>query len=280
MLGDDLSNQTMRFATWNLRYPGTEQAHRRVAFLNRCDWDVIALQEVSRRAWDVITESGIAQSCVYTLEGFEVSPLGTRPHGVALLARNGFVLSAPQLVPSLPKIERMLAATITVGSTPVTVASWHAPNAAGEGVTTKMQGYRGIVDWLNTLHGPTVLGFDSNHWSRSVDLGPRYVPDSDDPWLLENQFFGSNEIHTLRDAFLDYLQQNPLEYKEIIKQRPQGPLAISYVRGSKKNPIEDRFDYIFVSDEVSVSGCSYSYQEARAAGSDHGIVVANLILPN
>ena len=141
---------------------------------------------------------------------------------------------------------------------------------------TKMQGYRGIVGWLGTLSGPIILGFDGNHWNRSVDLEPEHIPASDDPWLLENLFFGSNRVHRLRDAFLDHLRVRPAEHEEIKKRRPHGPLAVSYIRGSKANPTEDRFDYVFITDELSVTECSYDYQGAKAAGSDHGIVTADL----
>ncbi len=268
----------MRFASWNIRYCGVEGARRRLDFLSSRDWDIVALQEVSRRAWDVITESGIAESWAYTLEMFEPTSIRKRHHGVALLARNGFRLSTFKLILGLPKAERALVARTTVGDTPVTVASWHAPNAAGEGVLTKMQGYRGIGDWLGTVTGPILLGFDGNHCNLSVDLDPQPVPASDDPWLLENLFFGSNKLHRLRDALLDHLRQDEAEYEEIRKRRPQGPLAVSYVRGSRENPIEDRFDYVFVSEEIEVAGCSYDYQGATAAGSDHGIVTAELRL--
>jgi len=275
--GQDIRKR-IRVATWNLKRPGTEQARRRVDFLNSRDWDIVTLQEVTPRAWDVIVESGIAESGLYTLHDLEIAPLGNHPHGVALLARNGFSLSAPELIPDLPKAERALAASTTVENLPVTGAGWHAPNAAGEGVKTKMQGYRGISDWLNTISGPVVFGFDSNHWSRSTNLEPPYVPDSDDPWLLENQFFGGNAPHRLRDAFLDHLRQHPLQYEEIVKRRPWGPLAVSYVRGNTRTPVEDRFDYIFVSDDIGITSCSYHYEAAKVAGSDHGIVTADLRL--
>jgi endonuclease/exonuclease/phosphatase family metal-dependent hydrolase len=55
-----------------------------------------------------------------------------------------------------------------------------------------------------------------------------------------------------------------------------GPLVASYVHGRTANPIEDRFDYVFISDEIGVTECSYDYQGARVAGSDHGIVTAEL----
>ena len=195
-----------------------------------------------------------------------------------MLARNGFRLADTRLILGLPKAERALVSRTGLGDTPATVPSWHAPNAAGEDVATKMQGYRGILDWLGTVGGPIVLGFDGNHWNRSLALEPEHVPDSDDRWLLENQFFGSNKLHRLRDAFLDHLRTHQHEYEEIKKRRPRGPLAVSYIRGSKANPTEDRFDYVFISEELGVTECSYDYQGAKAAGSDHGLVTADLQL--
>jgi exonuclease III len=86
----------MRFASWNLGYCGKEGARRRVEFLHNSDWDVVALQEVSRHAWVVFTESSLAESSACTLEMFEPPPPRKRQHGVALLSRNGFQLSPPK----------------------------------------------------------------------------------------------------------------------------------------------------------------------------------------
>lgn len=268
----------MRFASWNLRYCGVEQALRRLELLRNASWDLIALQEVSRHAWQAIVEGRVAEAGFCTLDGFGITPSGRTPRGVALLARNGFQLQTARLIPDLPKAERALAATTIAENVTVHIVGWHAPNAASEGVETKMRGYRGIINWLDTLEGPTVIGFDGNHWNRSIDLNPPYVPASEDPWLLENRFFGSNAPHRLRDVLFDHLRQYPHEYEDIVKQRPQGPLVVSYVRGSKANPVEDRFDYIFVSQEVEVTSCSYDYTGAKAVGSDHGLVAAELRL--
>ena len=60
------------------------------------------------------------------------------------------------------------------------------------------------LDWLGTVSGPIVLSFDGNHWNRSVGSETEHVPNSGHRRLLENQFFGSNKVHRLRDAFLDH----------------------------------------------------------------------------
>lgn len=137
-----LGRGRMRFATWNLNRSGAERARRQVNFLRNVEWDVVALQEVSRSAWSVIAGSGLAENSFYALEDFGVRPSGKNPHGVALLARNGFQLMKPGLIPDLPKVERALTAEAMVENEFTTIAGWHAPNAAGEGVVTKMRGYR------------------------------------------------------------------------------------------------------------------------------------------
>jgi hypothetical protein len=79
------------------------------------------------------------------------------------------------------------------------------------------------LDWLGPVSGPIVLSFDGNHWNRSVGLETEHVPDSDDRWLLENRFFGSNKVHRLRDAILDHLLRvHQYQYEEIKKRRPRG----------------------------------------------------------
>ncbi len=210
----------MWYGTWNINRPGIERTHRLLRFLTDVSWDVVALQEVTLRAWGTITESGIADSGFYTLDGFGIEPLGKYPHGVALLARNGFGLSEPKLIPGLPKAERALVATTLLDDTPLTVAGWHAPNAAGEGRMTKRQGYLSILSWLDSVGGPVVLGFDGNHWNLSIALKPSYVPESRSSFFLENQFFGSNKTHRLRDALLDHLRQHPAEYEKITVTGP------------------------------------------------------------
>jgi hypothetical protein len=63
-------------------------------------------------------------------------------------------------------------------------------------------GFR-ITRLARHVSGSIVLSFDGNHLNSSVGLETEYVPHSDDRRLLESQFFGSNKVHRLRDAFLD-----------------------------------------------------------------------------
>ena len=77
----DTPEKVMRFTTWNFNRPSIERAHRLVRFLSSCAWDIVGLQEVSQRAWVVITESGIAASGFCTLDGFGITSQDKLPHG-------------------------------------------------------------------------------------------------------------------------------------------------------------------------------------------------------
>ncbi len=269
-------NTAMRFLTWNLRYGGRDENWPKADLLLELSWDVAALQEVSPSSWETLGKAGLTAGAV---SAFDLSdpPVGRRRRGSALLARNGSRLSDAAPILGLPKPGRGVAAKTAVGGSTVAVCSWHAPNAAGEGPEAKMRGYRAFLAWAEAQSGPIIAGFDANHWARtaSLELTP-VVDDPRDRWFLENQFFGANPTHRLRDAYLDHLRDRPDEYEEIRRQRPEGPLAISYVRGSGAKAIPDRFDYIFISPEIACLEAAYHYDAGVHAGSDHAPVTATL----
>ena len=262
----------MRFATWNLKYPDDgKESFQRLDFLNSLEWDVLALQEVSSAAWQVFSENGLTEGGFCSLEGFGVD--SKKAYGVALLVQNGFSLRDPELLPGNPQIRRALAAKLYGLENPVNVLSWHAPNAASSGAEFKMKGYKAIIGWINSKKGSIVIGFDGNHWNISSELDLLNVEyEEQSSFFLENWFFGDEPPHRLRDALIDYYRNNPTIYADAVKERPQGPLAVSYIRGKT----EDRFDYIFISDDFEVSNCRYDYKGAMAAGSDHALVYAEL----
>ena len=278
----------MKVVTWNLRFPG-KKMQPRLDYLASLDWDVALLQEVTRAAQASLVGSHMAEDAVYGLDlHFGPHPTAadstepSRAGGSAILTRNGLRLSEARLIPGLPKEERGVWARVSSQdlAAPATAISWHAPNAAGNGVEVKMQGYRALIELIDRVSNPVVLGFDSNHWNLRTELEPAEPPNESDRWYEENLMFSRTPQHRLRDAYLDHLRANPHEYDEILRLRPGGPLAVSYVRGSKARPIEDRFDYIFVSPGVEVRSCVYEYDGAVATGSDHGSVCADLDIPD
>lgn len=266
---------SLRVANWNLRYSAETHSWRRSDFLKALDWDIALLQEVSPKAWRVFQENGLAEGGVYTHDGFGFAHEGRRPNGVAILVRNGFVLRDPELLPDLPLPQRALSARVEGFAEPLKVMSWHAPHAAGGDRPGKHRAYRCVMEWLATTDDLIVLGCDANYWNHRTELDlPVVTPEvaAEDP---VEAFFSANAGPNLQDTLLAYFRQDAEAYAEAVAARPNGPLAISYKRGSTY----DRFDYVLVSPKFEVLACRYDYEGAKAAGSDHGIILADITLP-
>ncbi|WP_425155509.1 endonuclease/exonuclease/phosphatase family protein [Candidatus Palauibacter sp.] len=264
----------IRVVSWNLKYPGTRRAGR----IAELEWDLLLLQEVTRKAADSLKAEVAPSSSAFGIDWLS-APHG-RAHGAAILTRGGFAIAEAESLLDLPMRERGVGAVIRgPGGVEFRAVSWHAPNAAGQGVEFKMTGYTGIISYLERLTGPVILGFDANHWNLGTGLEPHSPPrPGSSAWYLEELFFSNEPPHGLRDAYLDYLIRNPAEYARVLAERPDGPLAVTYVRGSKSRPQPDRFDYVFVSDHFSVYGFAHDYEASVEAGSDHATVHADLRL--
>jgi hypothetical protein len=97
-------------------------------------------------------------------------------------------------------------------------------------------------------------------------------------WEEERRVFGSDTAHDLRDVLRTYLETHPRKLRRIVKERPDGPLATSFMRGKGKGHKPGRYDAIYASPELEVRDVRYPFDEAIAAGSDHGLVWAELEL--
>jgi hypothetical protein len=256
-------------ATWNLKFNSTPD--RTLSYLEHARWDIACLQEVSRSA-SALLEQREDWTVVHGLKlaSQELSSW-KRPHATAIVARNGWRLENSGVVADTPTPGRGVRALARRDDDVLSVISWHAPNAAGEGVETKMAGYRAVVTAIGATAGPLVVGLDSNHWSLSTDLD-LIDYDADSPFAVENQFFSGDPQHRLRDALIVYLRENRDAYEKLLNCRPNGPLEVTYKRGD----LLDRFDYIMVSDDFDVDEISHDFEGAREPGSDHGLVSAVL----
>jgi endonuclease/exonuclease/phosphatase family metal-dependent hydrolase len=138
-----------------------------------------------------------------------------------------------------------------------------------------MAGYRALLAAIAQASEPLVAGFDSNHWSLRSDLALSPPPAPDHAFEVENRFFSSEPQHTLRDALLDYLRASPKLHEAIRRERPNGPLETTYIRGNGKTP--DRFDYIFISQQIRVKEMTHDWA-ATDDLSDHALVAADLAI--
>jgi hypothetical protein len=195
-----------------------------------------------------------------------------------------------RVVDGLPKPERGLIARMEHPRGSVRLASWGAPNAAGEGRAAKEAAYALMTRRLTQLKGPVIVGVDTNAWEDP----PLPGADEDRAGLITNQvgFAGREPRHDLRDVYRVLIDRDEHRRRLLADLRPYGPLATTFIRRPHGRPLGiaagieaaerfglDRMDRIYVSGDVEPLACEHLYHEARDAGGDHAAVVADVIVP-
>ena len=179
-------------------------------------------------------------------------------------------LQSISLVPRLAFPERTLVASLELNGKLITACSFHTPPGVSWG-EVKPRTLKAIARWLARQTGPLIFGIDAN------------CPKTDHPDINKNEWWwddealllGSSPLHGLRDVFRIHLESNPIERDRIVAARPNGPLATSYIRGSRRK-IACRYDFIYASPDIGVAKVDYRFDRAIKAASDHALVVADL----
>jgi endonuclease/exonuclease/phosphatase family metal-dependent hydrolase len=268
------------FATWNIdSWSGGYD--EKLGLLRKEQWDVLALQEVTPRMADALCDAELANQVEYP------SDLYGEKFGSALLARNGVRLKNVSLIADLPRPSRGVHAHAVIEDSELRVLSWHAHHGVGAaGPQRKRAGYLGFIAWVRAQSGPLLVGTDANHgaagsWGvREEDFpgSPMTLGSPRKEWLEECQWWIQDKPD-LFDAWMEYLRAQPKVLAHLRANWTSGPSAVSYYQG-KKQPRPNRFDYILMSPEFSVTDIAYSPMDERrrCAGSDHAFLRASLAM--
>jgi len=252
---------TWRAATWNLDHRRRNQ--RRTSpweLIRRAQADVCALQEVQGHEIGIIRNE-LPGVSLFSQELYE--PANLRWMGCGLLFPDGTEIIEADVFPELPKPQRGLWARAQLPEQgEVTIASWHSPNAAGDGRETKMAAYRAMSAWLAAAPRPLVLGADLNTWQDPIELEQA---DPANEYYEEQEFLGAEPRHGLLDAYRTVLERQG-RIEGLRESAP--PLAVSHVL---KGGAGHRMDRILVSAELVPIEGEYWYDEAIEAGSDHAL---------
>jgi exonuclease III len=295
----DGTRESITFVSWNWYVVTTNRDHLKLDLLDRLDADVCALQEVGPESITAIRDRWPGAQVVAGLELAEVNRhTDEEPvrHGCAIVVRNGWDVVGSGPVPfratggddpdgSTPQAGSVVWADLRspTGST-LHVVSVHAPHASGRTkldrrrrIARKLRTYEAVEEWVRNRPS-TVLGIDGNIWidqcqdlygdHRAVD-GPQYAADS---------FFHEGvERHGLQDTFRVWLSRHPEELERIRSRRPDGPLAVTFVRGQSRR-FGQRIDAVMASADLDVADVEHSYEDGIVAGSDHSFVRVELVL--
>ena len=303
--------------SWNFCVWTTSRNVQKVEFLDSLDWSIALLQEVSPEALEAI-QSGIpGVSVVSGVELLRAQASNPQPEpvarkvrdfGCAILARNGAVIENQGLIPSseldpdsksdltrfgdasLPLIESLVQAQVELPrGTVIEAVAAHPPHSAGKGedkamrIERKLRTYAALERWVKSRTN-VVVGIDGNAWIDSAcddrfASRPSSVP-PDDPQLAVSKFFYDGpKRHGLQDVYRQWLHQDPARLDAIRSRRPNGPPAVTFVRGTTRK-VADRFDAIMASPAFAVRQVDHSYEDSVSAGSDHSYVLAQLEAPD
>jgi endonuclease/exonuclease/phosphatase family metal-dependent hydrolase len=254
-------------ADWNL--DGFTELGAKLELLRDLAWDVLLLQEVTASTWEPLRDLGDAAAW----SAGHLPELAAPPrYHSAVVVRGGWRLADTGTVPDVPSPERTATAMIARDGFRCAVASLALPPSATWGIAGKGRQAELLACWLRDRAAPTIVGIDANtpKWDR-----PRLA---ECEWWNEQEqlLLGAERVHDLRDAYRDVLRRDPDRRASILERWPDGPLAVSYVRGTGRNRTASRYDHLLVSPDFDVHDVRYLWDEAVEAGSDHALVVADL----
>jgi len=274
----------LRVITWNLGRGVGDRATREADLIRDLNPDLALFQEANARSID-----GVAREA-----GFDWVRW-TQPDDQPLRAGSGYLAAVagrgtePEwLSPrfDVPFPDRVTAVRIRVGQVPLIATAYHAPPGVSWG-REKAQQAVAFARWLADQQDLVVLGADANtpmvdhpdfqrtltHWQSGV-ARLKGAPGDDLMW-------GHTKVHGLDDALRVALANDPARMKAIRDARPDGPLEVSYrtLRRNGRPSTPWRFDGIWISKGIQVISVDYLYDRGLAAGSDHALVLADLLVP-
>lgn len=286
----------LRVLSWNIdaRGPGLDE---RIGSLEDFGADVVLLQEVPRRVAAQLRESGgfsWAEMAVLHSEPkkgpssrISTAILGTRRvrlHEAGQIPPEAFIdagvragLSEAEVRGRTGWLHRNLYVDVEIDGDLLRLCSLHARPATGQtrpgrpplGYARQLF-HRVCADWIAAHDGPMVFGVDAN--APFVDHPD---PQQWQPAMAgDATLIGPRPTHHLTDALYRWLDHHPDELERIRAERPEGPLATSYVTTGGKRPC--RYDHLFVTDDIEVE--TIDYRPPFADGSDHGAIVADLAI--
>ena len=256
----------LRIVDWNLQR--RKDVARQMRFVDSLGWDILLLQEVLPQRVALIENHPGVGSADSTLQHRPDRATGHLRSGSAIVVREGLELVVSSPMVYVPSPERAMTGAVRVGDHLLAVASLAAPPGVSWKELKAVQVKRYGDLWASrTL--PLIVGIDRN--TPRVDHPD--LEQCDWFWEAEEALYGADPKHDLRDVLRIYLDDNPAEMEAIRAERPEGPLAKSFLRGHKTPA---RYDAIYASPEFGVLKVEYHWEDALKAGSDHGLVWTRL----
>jgi len=236
--------------------------------------ELALLQEVTPESAEVLRAAGwrIVTS-LEMLPADHVERAGRRPRfSCAVAVRGGLRILSSEVLADASSPVRTLVAPITGPFGGFAAMSAALPPGSMWGRAAKQGQARTIGAFLAAIDGPVVVGMDRN--------GPKHerFDPTETEWWSEDEpaLFAEDAPHGLRDVLLTFHAEHPERREAARTDRPDGPLEVSYVEPRTTPPSPRRYDVILASEHWQARDVEYDYDGSVAAGSDHGLVRADL----
>ncbi len=278
-----------RIINWNISYHGKTKGKLGllktiIEEVNAEYPSIVALQEVTERAYNDIVEEGLFQSLCYSLQLRQPGKFEGNNRGLGCLigSAGGIEMNSFSLIDRALFPERALCARMKLGEREFGLISFHSLT----GVAFKKGKSAQLASLADYLHekkdSPLILCCDLNEpivdhcnadeiecFDQLGDKG-KYAS-----YILKPD----GVVHNLKDAYRLWLDQNQKEYLKAKEKQGSNkdlegsPLAVSHVLRDGK---EKRYDYIMITPHFKVISMDYRYEDALEHGSDHAVLVADV----
>jgi exonuclease III len=263
----------MRLLTWNLN--GRRKVEDQVAAIAARSPDIVALQELilnSATSWrEVLPKAGLA----HVIDSFASSPTweakGPRKYGLVLAGR--FPLTVVTSAHVVPWPERILSATVETPRGAINVSTTHIPPGCTNGwmkvkmlnavcaIVSERSDTRSIlcgdfnVPQAETLQG-RIITWGEDIIDGEPKLWGRFRGGDAREWdAAERTMMEGGAHRQLIDAYRHLHGYDRQEFSWFVKR--------------KERRIGRRFDHIFCSRGLRITGCEYLHSLREAGLSDH-----------
>lgn len=222
--------------------------------------DVVMLQEVTQQSFEALLAADLGEGVIaknFLPEGHRGAAKGSLVQfWAALFVRSDWRMTKARVLADLPSPERSVVARVD-GPVRFLAASLAVPPGVTWFERKREQGEQ-IARWMDSRRHPVVAGIDRNGPKTEDDSGGVTQWPHDSPRLVQ-----PGHLRHVQDVY-----------------RATGGPAVSFRRGHGERQTPCRYDAIYASRAFVVKDVQYVYDEAIAAGSDHGLVFAELELPS
>ena len=256
----------MRIIDWNISYAGDTE--RKINYLQTLidDNTCVMLQEVKPHAYEHIKNAlGNKYDMFYSLDFRKPSKFDSdaRKLGVLVLVSKGIQIAEAGSIERSPFPDRTVYVTIRNNGTTIKLLALHSLTGCGYYRSKSVQ-YDSFAEFIDTYQ-PDIIGIDANE--PQVDHYDMRQMQFFDNGPGAKHFFDEMADIGLTDAYVRYNGTEGYEEGQ--------PLAKSHnIR--RKGAV--RYDFLFVRDIYEVKALTYNYEDAVKAGSDHAIIVCELLV--